>query len=185
MSFGLFGCLKNAPPTVKTSPKVVKKSFEEKQKPVPTTRQGDKSKNSKPALPIVKKGLLKPTRMLPVEFIASNFEMIHFEYDKFRLLPEARKILRNNAELINNNLQKQKDFKILIEGHSDERGTNEYNLALGERRALRARDYLISLGISTDILYTKSWGEEKPIYSDRTEEAWQNNRRAEFHEKLQ
>ena len=181
MSFGLFGCPKKAPPLSKIPKEKVKKPVEEKQ--VPTPKPVEKPKPPKPALPTlpVIEGPVKPKRVPPVEFIESNYEMILFEYDKSKLLPEARKILRRNAELISKNLQKHPDVKLLIEGHCDERGTNEYNLALGERRAQRTRDYLTSLGISTNILFTKSWGEEKPIDFGHTEEAWRKNRRAEFH----
>ncbi len=69
---------------------------------------------------------------------------------------------------------------LLVEGHCDERGTNEYNLALGERRALSVRRYLVALGIGSDRLHTLSYGEEKPLDPGHTEESWAKNRRAEF-----
>ena len=96
---------------------------------------GHVPKQTLTTLPVVE-GPVKIKRVPPVEFVESNYGMNHFDYDKSQLLPEARKILRKNAELIKKNLQKHLDFKLLIEGHCDERGTSEYNLALGERRAL-------------------------------------------------
>ena len=83
-------------------------------------------------------------------------------------------ILKENAEL----LKKYPKVKIQIEGHCDERGTNEYNLALGERRANSTKNYLVSLGISPDRISTISYGEEKPLDPGHNEEAWAKNRRA-------
>ena len=70
--------------------------------------------------------------------------------------------------------------KILIEGHCDDRGTNEYNLALGDRRAKSVRDYLVALGIASNRIETISYGEEEPLCTDQTEECWAKNRRAHF-----
>ena len=158
ISFGLFGCAKKAPSTAKIPKENVKKPVKEKQ--VTTLKPVEKPRPIKTALPTypVSDGQLKPKRVPPLDFIESNYEKVFFEYDKFRLLPKARKTIRSNAELIRENLDKHSNYKILIEGHCDARGSSEYNLALGERRAQRTRDYLVSLGISPEILYTKSWG---------------------------
>lgn len=109
---------------------------------------------------------------------AASFENqdIHFDYDKFNVKPEDRKILAEKASYLN----AHSGVKVRIEGHCDERGTSEYNLALGERRAKAAQDYLVFLGISRDRLSTISYGEEKPLNQDQTEEAWVQNRRAHF-----
>ena len=77
-------------------------------------------------------------------------------------------------------MAKKGELQVLIEGHCDERGTDEYNLALGERRALAVRRYLVALGISADRLHTISYGEEKPAVLGSDEAAWSKNRRAEF-----
>ncbi|TAL27750.1 MAG: peptidoglycan-associated lipoprotein, partial [Nitrospirae bacterium] len=77
-------------------------------------------------------------------------------------------------------LVKNKSSNMLLEGHCDERGTNEYNLALGERRAKSTRDYLISSGVGKDRLELISFGEEKPLCKEQNEECWQKNRRAQF-----
>ena len=103
-------------------------------------------------------------------------EDIHFEFDKSRLLPEAKKILREKAEW----LSMHPDVTVTIEGHCDERGTNEYNLALGDRRAESARRFLTDLGISAGRLTTVSYGEERPLDPRHNEEAWAKNRRAHF-----
>ena len=101
---------------------------------------------------------------------------IHFDFDKYDIRPGDTEILKGNAAL----LMKQPTVKIQIEGHCDERGTIEYNLALGERRANGAKKYLISLGMSADRISTISYGKEKPLDPGHNEEAWAKNRRAHF-----
>ena len=101
---------------------------------------------------------------------------IHFAYDSFELSSEARDILRANATW----LQKNAQAKVEVEGHCDERGTVEYNLALGAKRARAARDYLVSLGVAPERLSTISYGEELPLCKESNESCWQQNRRAHF-----
>jgi len=101
---------------------------------------------------------------------------IHFDFDRYDIRPEDAEILKENAAL----LIKYPDKRIQIEGHCDERGTAEYNLALGERRAQSARDFLISLGIAPNRITTISYGEEKPLDPGHNEEAWAKNRRCHF-----
>ena len=101
---------------------------------------------------------------------------IHFDFDRYEIRPEDAEILKENAAL----LIKYPDKRIQIEGHCDERGTAEYNLALGERRAQSARDFLISLGIAPNRITTISYGEEKPLDPGHHEEAWAKNRRCHF-----
>ena len=105
-----------------------------------------------------------------------KLEDIHFDFDKFNLAPEARKILDQNADW----LLKHEDCNLVIEGHCDERGTTEYNLALGERRAAAAAKYLTDLGIDKARVETISYGEESPLDPGHNEEAWAKNRRAHF-----
>ena len=99
---------------------------------------------------------------------------VYFQYDEDSLSDESRERLARNAEL----LRSQPQFQITIEGHADERGTNEYNLALGERRANAVRDYLGSLGVGADRLRTLSYGEERPVCTEVEESCWSQNRRA-------
>src|SRR4030066_461611 len=101
---------------------------------------------------------------------------IFFDFDAYILSDDSKSRLQNNASL----LKSKKVKKVIIEGHSDERGTNEYNLALGERRAQSTKRYLTALGINSSDIATISFGEEKPICSDQNEECWQKNRRAHF-----
>ena len=104
------------------------------------------------------------------------YRMIHFDYDKSDIKPEAKPILENIAM----DLKASPGKYLLVEGHCDERGTNEYNLALGERRALSTREYLADLGVDPEMIVTISYGEEQPLELGHDESAWRVNRRAEF-----
>lgn len=103
-------------------------------------------------------------------------EMIFFEFDKSDLKDDSREVLRQKSEI----LRSYPDIRVRVEGHADERGTIEYNLALGERRAEAARQYLVDLGIDPDRLNTISYGEERPLIAQSNEAAWAQNRRDEF-----
>ena len=103
-------------------------------------------------------------------------DIIYFDFDKYNLKPPAIEKLDKIADWISNN----PGAKISIEGHCDERGTSEYNLALGERRANSAMKYLVNLGVTADSLSTVSYGEERPADPGHNEDAWAKNRRAEF-----
>ena len=107
-------------------------------------------------------------------FESSLLKDIHFDFDRYNLRPGDASILKENAAL----LKKYANVKIQIEGHCDERGTVEYNLALGERRANSAKNYLVSLGISQARISTISYGKEKPLDPAHNEAAWAKNRRA-------
>jgi len=98
---------------------------------------------------------------------------IYFNLDDSTLSDESRERLARNAEL----LRAQPQFQVTIEGHADERGTNEYNLALGERRANAVRDYMSSLGVDGGRMRTLSYGEERPVCTDNDESCWSQNRR--------
>lgn len=101
---------------------------------------------------------------------------VFFAYDAQNLTEEARATLQKNIDW----MKRWTGTKVMVEGHADNRGTNEYNLALGERRADAARDYLVSLGLSTDRVTIVSKGEEQPFCSDDNEACWQQNRRGHF-----
>jgi peptidoglycan-associated lipoprotein len=104
------------------------------------------------------------------------FENIHFDFDKYDIRPVDEVILQGIAGWLKENPEK----RVLIEGHCDERGTNEYNMALGEQRALAARRFLVGLGIESARLSTISYGEERPLALGHDEEAWARNRRDHF-----
>lgn len=107
---------------------------------------------------------------------ALMFEDIHFDLDMYTIKESDREILNKLADW----LLKNKGVKIEIEGHADDRGDQDYNLALGERRANGAREYLITLGVDAARISTISYGEEMPLCMDPTEDCWWKNRRAHF-----
>jgi peptidoglycan-associated lipoprotein len=100
----------------------------------------------------------------------------YFDYDKADIRPDARAALSTTADF----LKKYPRFKVTIEGHCDERGSTEYNLGLGDRRASAVKQFLVSLGISADRLSTVSYGKEKPFCMESNESCWQQNRRGHF-----
>jgi peptidoglycan-associated lipoprotein len=106
----------------------------------------------------------------------SPLKPVFFEYDSAEVDAAAQAVLAENSQV----LKKNASWILTIEGHCDERGTPEYNLALGERRALAARSYLLSLGIAGDRIRTVSYGKEFPFDAGHNEAAWAKNRRAHF-----
>ena len=108
-----------------------------------------------------------------------RFKPIYFEYDRSEVRPEFGEAIEHNANV----LKGESGLKVVIEGHCDERGTTEYNLALGERRARAVRKSLIEAGVNSKQLSIVSYGEERPAVSESNEEAWAKNRRAVFQEK--
>ena len=157
----------------------IQEIIKEIEKPVEKPEVTEKEEET----PIVKKGEIPPEK-LPAKKevkkaggeLAEIFKNIYFDFDKHDLKEDAIKTLKE----IGDYLRKHSDVKILIEGHCDERGTREYNLVLGEQRALSARNFLINYGISPKRIYTVSYGEDKPADPRHCEEAWAKNRRCEF-----
>ncbi len=110
------------------------------------------------------------------EEVSGMFEDVHFDFDKYDIKDDAKPVLKSVSDyLIKNAAQ-----RILIEGNCDERGTSEYNLGLGDRRAKAAKDYLTSLGVPSSRIDTISYGKEKPLCTEHTEDCWAKNRRAHF-----
>lgn len=112
----------------------------------------------------------------PVTAVSSPLKDVLFEFDSYDLTGNARDIVRGNAEWLKSN----PSVRIEVEGHCDDRGTSEYNLALGAKRSQTAKDYLVSLGISPDRISTISYGEEIPVCTEASENCWGQNRRARF-----
>ena len=108
--------------------------------------------------------------------LRENFSRIYFDFDKAELNDDSLAILAENAKI----MQKHPDVSVRIEGHADERGTVDYNLALASERATKVHDVLLGMGVSKANLSTVSYGEEKPLVATSGETAWSKNRRAEF-----
>jgi len=103
-------------------------------------------------------------------------EDIHFDFDKYVLTPQAMMILDDKAAY----LREHTGMRVLVEGHADDRGSNEYNLALGDRRANSAKNYLVKSGVAESRITTISYGEEQPLCMQRSESCWYRNRRGHF-----
>lgn len=148
----------------------------EQAKPVEESRPVEQAKpveQVKPAQDETKKVASQPLKSAA----ENRFEAVYFDFDKSDLRQDARDVLSKNAEII---LKPLADAKIKVEGHCDERGSAEYNLALGERRATSAMKYLTTLGVKAENLSIISYGKEKPAVIGSDEAAWAKNRRAEF-----
>ena len=127
-----------------------------------------------PAAPLAGPAAPRPS---PKEFAAIDaLKDVFFEFDKYDIRPEDAKTLDANASWLKSNAENL----VLIEGHCDERGTNEYNLALGERRAKATMNYLVSQGVQANRITIISYGEERPLCNEKTESCWAKNRRAHF-----
>ena len=103
-------------------------------------------------------------------------ENIHFDFDKYVLTPQAMMILDDKAAY----LREHSGVRVLVEGHCDDRGSNEYNLALGDRRANSAKNYLVKSGVAASRITTISYGEEQPLCRQQNESCWSRNRRGQF-----
>lgn len=110
--------------------------------------------------------------------LLARLEPALFDYDKATIRPDAATVLRSDVEVIRSILADYPAERLLIEGHADERGTSEYNLALGDRRAVATREFLSGMGIPGSQLQIMSYGEERPVCTDQGESCWQRNRRA-------
>ena len=175
LTIGIAACKgKAAPPVARPMPP-----------PDITTAGGDPSKPPAPPQPIAEPVVVMPP--LPEDDRISKTSIddlnrdsplrpLFFALDSSDVGPDGQQVLQANAAV----LKKYPGMQITIEGHCDERGTAEYNLALGERRALSAKNYLVSLGIPADKVKTVSYGKEFPFDAGHDDKAWSNNRRAHF-----
>jgi len=175
---GLLFTVSCAKKTVKSEAVVEKQAEEEavmKAREAEQARQQEMTRQRA----IEEERLREEARLKEMQMAAQNRfvnEDIHFEFDSSVLLPDAQETLGRKAEWMRNNPY----VNAIVEGHCDERGTNEYNLALGERRAVSAKNYLMDLGIAASRLTTISYGEERPMDLGHNEEVWAKNRRAHF-----
>jgi peptidoglycan-associated lipoprotein len=148
--------------------------------PPPQAKEQPQVEKVEPPKPAVKPALTEEELFISKSLEQINQEKplkgIQFDYDKYVIREDAKPVLEGNAGW----LKKFKTAKILIEGHCDERGTEDYNLALGEKRAKAAFDYLLSLGIPAERLKSISYGKSQPLDMGHDEAAWQKNRRDQF-----
>jgi peptidoglycan-associated lipoprotein len=112
------------------------------------------------------------------EMLSRQGQDAYFDYDKSDIRPDAQQALTADADLLKRIFAREPNLVVIVEGHCDERGSAEYNLGLGDRRATAAKDFLVNLGVAADRLKTISYGKERPQCTDATEDCYQKNRRA-------
>ena len=112
-----------------------------------------------------------------IDQLLAKIEDAYFDYDKYSLRPDALKALQADSTELRDILKDYPDYKLTVEGHADERGSAEYNVALGDRRAGAAKDYLVGIGIPSAQLDVISYGKERPVCQEHDEACWQRNRR--------
>ncbi len=113
-----------------------------------------------------------------IQDLLDRIQDAYFDYDKHDIRPDAETALRADVKTLSDIIRQYPDFKLTVEGHCDERGSDEYNLALGEARAKQTMDYMVSLGLPANQMKTVSYGKEKPFCTEHDEDCWQKNRRA-------
>jgi len=113
-----------------------------------------------------------------IQELLDRIQDAYFDYDKHTIRTDAQAALQKDAQTLAEIIKQYPDFKLTVQGYCDERGSEEYNLALGDARAKQAKDYLASMGLPGDQLRTISYGKDKPVCTDHDEECWQKNRRA-------
>lgn len=113
-----------------------------------------------------------------IQELLDRIQDVYFDYDKKTLRPDALTALKSDSQALADIIRQYPDFHLVVEGYCDERGSSEYNLALGEARAKQAEEYLITLGLPANQLKTVSFGKERQVCTDETESCWQKNRRA-------
>ncbi|HKY34223.1 MAG TPA: peptidoglycan-associated lipoprotein Pal [Candidatus Polarisedimenticolia bacterium] len=134
--------------------------------------------NEQPMKPVVEEAPA-PARAATADDLNRQgvLKAIYFDFDRYEVRPDQRPTMQANAQKLTGDLAR---FRLVIEGHADERGTNEYNMNLGDQRANAAREYLLSLGVPASRIRIVSYGEERPADPGHGEESWARNRRAEF-----
>jgi len=113
-----------------------------------------------------------------IQDLLNRIQDAYFDYDKHTIRPDAQAALKTDAQTLGDIIRQYPDFKLTVEGYCDERGSEEYNMALGDARAKQAKDFLASMGVPGEQLTVISFGKDKPVCTDHDEDCWQKNRRA-------
>ena len=139
--------------------------------PAPADRAASSASEAPPAVP---QQTADDEQLTKLDSISNQLQPIFFDYDKYEIRTDQQSALQTNAKLI----LSHSDVRFVLEGHCDERGTEEYNLALGDQRARAAREYLMQLGVDQNRIEVISYGKTKPFAEGHNEDAWKLNRRA-------
>ncbi|RMH02999.1 MAG: peptidoglycan-associated lipoprotein Pal [Nitrospirae bacterium] len=160
-----------------SQPGVPPKSPEGQAPVAPSPQQKPTPRQPQPGIEPLKPEEVPSEKFGGSEGVPAQLQHVFFDFDRYTIRPDAVPVLQANARLLKT---VYRDATVLIEGHCDERGTEEYNLVLGERRAQAVRQYLVDLGISPSRIQIVSYGEEKPFCREHGEPCWQQNRRGHF-----
>jgi peptidoglycan-associated lipoprotein len=171
--------------SVACAKKVAKTQPPQPPTPQPEQRQTVASTPSRPAPSTPYQAPQQSTPRMPdaatrarIQDLLDRIQDAYFDYDKHTIRPDAQEALNKDAQTLGDIIRQYPDFHLTVEGYCDERGSEEYNLALGDARAKQAKEYLASMGVPTDQLKIMSYGKDRPICLDHDEECWQKNRRA-------
>lgn len=171
-------CHKAAPVASKpadTTPVATASNGNNGNRSTPATRNNS---NNTQAATTPRNGTMTPEERATLNEKLSHLNDALFDYDKATIREDASTVLKSDVGVIRDILANYPSQKLLVEGNADERGSEEYNLALGDRRARAAQEFLVSMGIPAAQLSLVSYGKERPICTDKTEDCWQRNRRA-------
>ena len=172
-----FGACGPKPRPIVQTPPAPQTPVAETRNPTPTPQARPESAKQAPVVPAPKPTYPDAATRARIDQLLARIEDAYFDYDKATLRSDAIKTLAADATELKNILKDYPDYKLTIEGHADERGSAEYNLALGEKRAAAAKEYLVQIGIPSGQLSTVSYGKERPACSQSDESCWQKNRR--------
>lgn len=176
-AYGITGCKKKtAAVTPPPAPAPVQAAAEAPRQAAPAPRRQERPVEAaaapqRPQMPDAK------TRAR-IEELLAKIQDAYFDYDKHTIRPDAEATLRADAGTLSDIIRQYPAFKLQVQGHCDERGSDEYNLALGDARAKTAKEYLVNLGLPAEQLNTVSYGKQKPTCTDASEDCYQKNRRA-------
>ncbi len=175
LCFTFGACKKNVaaktpPPPVpeRTSPTTTASTQPARQTP---QRQSETASNTRSRMP-------DAATRARIQDLLNRIQDAYFDYDKHTIRPDAQAALKTDAQTLADIIKQYPDFKLTVEGYCDERGSEEYNLALGDARAKQAKEYLANLGLPGDQLRVISYGKDRPVCEDHDEACWQRNRRA-------
>ncbi|MEK6671850.1 MAG: peptidoglycan-associated lipoprotein Pal, partial [Nitrospirota bacterium] len=174
LSFAAFGCAQKEA-VKQTDDTQQQQAVQSGQEKADSAKKDGEKPNGQQTAKVESKDM-HPDASGKVEEISDMFDDIHFDFDKYDIKESGKPALKKVADyLIKNN-----NTKLLVEGHCDDRGTNEYNLGLGDRRAKSTKDYLSASGVKASRIEVISFGEEKPLCNEQNEGCWAKNRRAHF-----
>lgn len=172
------GCAKKTPVAAVKTP-VAQTAAPVANTPANDTRRSEAPARATTSAPAQSNGMSQNERNSLNQSLA-RMEDVLFDYDKATIRPDAAKTLETDLTVIRTIMAKYPSQKVKIEGHADERGSDEYNVALGDRRAVAAKEFLAGAGVSASQLDIVSYGKQRPVCTDHNENCWQKNRRAHF-----